>query len=100
MPHKQVAAGAHRPVAAVTLPSALPSTPPSPPPLDHRQLTAALNHVISTDLGLRGFMLTLAVEKARSVAELRSVAQRAVDQIRAYRGDAAAAAARRTLDGG
>ena len=66
---------------------------------DDGQLAAALIQLISTELGLRGFMLTIAVEKARSKAELRSVAQRTIDQIRTHRGDAAAAAALRTLDG-
>ena len=86
------------PVAAVSWPAAtdLPHSPASP---DHGQLAAALTQLISTELGLRGFMLTIAVEKARSNAELRSVAQRTIDQIRTHRGDAAATAALRTLDG-
>ena len=71
----------------------------SPTVLDHGQLAATLIQLISTELGLRGFMLTIAVEKTRSNAELRSVAQRAIDQIRTHRGDEAAAAAQRTLDG-
>ena len=86
------------PTAAVSWPAAtdLPHSPASP---DHGHLAAALTQLISTELGLRGFMLTIAVEKARSHAELRSVAQHTIDQIRALRGDAAATAALRTLDG-
>ena len=86
------------PIAAVSRPAAtdLPHSPVSP---DHGQLAAALIQLISSELGLRGFMLTIAVEKARSNAELRSVAQRTIDQIRTHRGDAAATAALRTLDG-
>ena len=84
--------------AAVRWPVAT-DLPHSPTALDHEQLAATLIQLISTELGLRGFMLTIAVEKARSNAELRSVAQRTIDQIRTHRGDAAAAAAQRTLDG-
>ena len=84
--------------AAVRWPLAT-GLPHSPTALDHEQLAATLIQLISTELGLRGFMLTIAVEKTRSNAELRSVAQRAIDQIRTHRGDAAAAAAQRTLDG-
>ena len=85
-------------LAAVCSPVAT-DLPHSPVSLDHRALAAALIQLISTELGLRGFMLTIAAEKARSNAELRSVAQRTIDQIRTHRGDAAAAAAQRTLDG-
>lgn len=67
--------------------------------LDYFQLNAALTKLISSQLGLRGFVLTLAVEKAATVEELRAVAQRTVEQIRERKGEAAAAAARRTLDG-
>ena len=91
VPPECVLAAASSPVAT--------DLPHSPASLDHGAFAAALIQLISTELGLRGFMLTIAVEKARSNAELRSVAQRTIDQIRAHRGDAAAAAAQRTLDG-
>jgi hypothetical protein len=68
-------------------------------PLDYAQFTAALTQLISKELGLRGFVLTLAVEKASTIEELRSVAQRTLTQIGERKGDAAAAAARRTLYG-
>ena len=68
-------------------------------PLDHREFTTALTQLISANLGLRGFTLTLAVDKASTIEELREVAQRAIEQIRERRGEAVAAEARRTLYG-
>jgi hypothetical protein len=68
-------------------------------PLDYPQFTAALTKLISANLGLRGFTLTLAVEKAGTIEELREVAHRALDQIRERKGEAAAAEARKTLYG-
>jgi hypothetical protein len=68
-------------------------------PLDYAQFTAALTQMISKELGLRGFVLTLAVEKAGTIEELRAVAQRTIAQIAERKGEAAAAAARRTLFG-
>lgn len=68
-------------------------------PLDYAQFTAALTKLISAHLGLRGFTLTLAVEKAGTIEELREVAHRALDQIRDRKGEAAAAEARKTLYG-
>ena len=73
--------------------------PLSEAPLDYGQFTAALTKLISANLGLRGFTLTLAVEKAGTIEELRDVAERAVDQIRDRKGEAVAAEARRTLYG-
>ena len=70
-----------------------------PVPLDYAQFTAELTRLISRELGLRGFVLTLAVEKAESADELQAVAQRALAQIRERKGDAVAAAARRVLYG-
>ncbi|MGH8796704.1 MAG: hypothetical protein ACREXI_06585 [Caldimonas sp.] len=68
-------------------------------PLDHGQFSAALTRLISSQLGLRGFVLTLAVEKAATTEELQAIAQRTLEQIRERKGEAAAAAARRTLYG-
>ena len=89
-------------------PSARPGTGPQAPtapaveaaPLDYAQFTAALTQMISKELGLRGFVLTLAVEKAGTIEELQAVAQRTLTQIAERKGEAAAAAARRTLYGG
>jgi hypothetical protein len=68
--------------------------------LDYSEFTAALTKLISTQLGLRGFTLTLAVDKASTIAELRDVAQRVIEQVRERKGDAAANEARKTLYGG
>jgi hypothetical protein len=88
-------------------PSAAPIDPPAPAepaapaaPLDHAQFTAALTQLISTELGLRGFVLTLAIEKAGTIEELRAVADRTVAQIAERKGESRATAARRTLYGG
>lgn len=75
-----------------------PAAPPAP--LDYGQFTAALTQMISSELGLRGFVLTLAVEKASTIEELRAVADRTLAQIAERRGEARAAAARRVLFGG
>ena len=68
-------------------------------PLDYATFTATLTQMISNELGLRGFVLTLAVEKASTIEELQAVAQRTINQIRDRNGDAAAATARRALYG-
>ena len=91
-------------------PSSRPAPLPAPPaaapaaaneaPLDYAQFTATLTQLISKELGLRGFVLTLAVEKAGTIEELQAVAQRTLAQIAERKGDAAAAAARRSLYGG
>jgi hypothetical protein len=74
--------------------------PPEGKALDYSQFTAALTKLISAQLGLRGFTLTLAVDKASTIEELRDVAQRVIEQIRERKGEAAAAEARKTLYGG
>ena len=68
--------------------------------LDYSAFTAALTKLISAHLGLRGFTLTLAVDKASTVEELRDVAQRVIEQVRERKGEAAAIEARKTLYGG
>ncbi len=68
--------------------------------LDYSEFTAALTKIISGQLGLRGFTLTLAVDKASTIEELRDVARRVIDQIRDRKGEAAAADARKALYGG
>lgn len=89
-------AAPHAPAA--TAPKAAPAAEPSAP-LDYGQFTAALTQLISSHLGLRGFVLTLAVEKAGTAEELQAVAHRTLDQIRERKGEVVAAAARRTLYG-
>lgn len=68
-------------------------------PLDYAQFTTALTQLISSELGLRGFTLTLAVDKANSIDELRAVADKALVQIRDRKGPAAADKASRALYG-
>jgi hypothetical protein len=90
-----------RAAAPAAAPTAAPAEPAAPgAPLDYAQFTAALTQMISTELGLRGFMLTLAVEKAGTIEELRAVADRTITQIAERKGEARAAVARRTLYGG
>ena len=69
-------------------------------PLDYAQFTAALTRLISKELGLRGFPLTLAVEKAGTIEDLQAVAKRTLEQIRDRKGEAAEVAARKSLYGG
>lgn len=87
-----------------TAPAASTSAPATaladPVPLDYAQFTQALTQMISKELGLRGFVLTLAVEKAGTIEELQAVAQRTLAQISERKGEAVANAARRVLYGG
>ena len=85
--------------AIVSRAGAAAAATPATAPLDYGQLTEALTQMISKELGLRGFVLTLAVEKASTIEELREVAQRTLAQIAERKGEAVAAAARRTLYG-
>lgn len=80
-------------------PATAPAAQAEAAPLDYPQFTAALTQLISKELGLRGFVLTLAVEKAATIEELQAVAQRTIAQIADRKGEAVAAAARRTLYG-
>ena len=89
-----------RPPPAAPVPHPVASAPAQlGTPLDYSAFTAALTQLISTHLGLRGFVLTLAVEKAATIEDLQAVAQRALEQIRDRRGEAVAVAARQTLYG-
>ncbi|MFM9916683.1 MAG: hypothetical protein ACKVOX_12800 [Rhizobacter sp.] len=63
-------------------------------------LTEKLTQMISGELGLRGFRLTLAVEKAADVSELEPVAERVLSEIAKRKGALAAENARRRLYGG
>ncbi|MEO6032550.1 MAG: hypothetical protein ABIP61_11720 [Burkholderiaceae bacterium] len=86
------------PTATLAAASALADSLPTA--FDSAQFTEALTRLISHELGLRGFVLTLAAQKADSVETLRGVAQRALEQIRERNGESAAEAARRTLHRG
>ena len=69
------------------------------PLCDYAHFTQTLTQLISKELGLRGFTLTLAVEKAGTIDALREVANKALDQIRDRKGLPAAELARRSLFG-
>ncbi len=56
--------------------------------------------MISRELGLRGFTLTLAVEKASSIEELRDVANRVIELIQERKDKPTADKAYRSLYGG
>ena len=71
----------------------------APTPLDAAQFVERLTQLISSELGLRGFVLALAVQRADSVEALHGIAQRALEQVRERKGEVAAAAARRKLFG-
>src|SRR5213595_2275198 len=72
---------------AARAPAAPPAAAAAPAePLDYAHFTETLTQLISKELGLRGFTLTLAVEKAGTIEELRDVATRAIEQIRERKG--------------
>ena len=68
-------------------------------PLNYAEFTAVLTQLISSELGLRGFPLTLAVDKASTTEELAVVATKVIDQIRNRKGLSAAASASQKLYG-
>jgi hypothetical protein len=68
-------------------------------PSDYAVFTQTLTQLISSELGLRGFTLTLAVEKAGTNEELRAVADRVIAQIAERKGADAADRAHRKLYG-
>lgn len=68
-------------------------------PSDYAVFTQTLTQLISSELGLRGFTLTLAVEKAGTNDELRAVADRVIAQIAERKGEDAADRAHRKLYG-
>lgn len=89
--------------AAVSRPAPLPvlddPVAVRPQALGYGPYTAKLTQLISSELGLRGFRLTLAVEKAADVKELEPVAERVLAEIARRKGAAAAESARRSLYG-
>lgn len=99
LPSKSSRPAAQAPAAA---PAAAPAEAAQAVPaaeLDYGRFTETLTQLISKELGLRGFTLTLAVEKAGTIEELMDVAKRTIDQIRDRKGLPAADAARRALYG-
>lgn len=93
------AAGSAQAATSAASPAPVDIPAGEPEPLDYAHFTETLTQLISKELGLRGFTLTLAVEKAGTIQELMDVARRALDQIRDRKGAPAAEAARRSLYG-
>jgi len=89
------------PAPAAPVPAAAPASESATAsePLDYAHFTQTLTQLISKELGLRGFTLTLAVEKAGTIQELMDVAHRTLEQVRERKGEAVAAAARRAILG-
>ena len=90
-----IAATPKAPVAATAAVATEPAAP-----LDYAQFTTTLTQLISSELGLRGFMLTLAVDKASTIEGLMDVADKVIEQIRDRKGPARADKASRALYGG
>lgn len=88
---------ASRPAAAAAAPSQQPDASKLLTPPSYAEFTARLTRLISSELGLRGFRLTLAVEKAADVQALEPVAERVISEITRRKGEAVARTARRTL---
>jgi hypothetical protein len=90
-------------VAPVPRPTSLPDRDPGTgehlPTQNYGQLTTKLTQLISSELGLRGFLLTLAVEKAADIKDLASVTERVLAEIAKRKGDRVAETARRSLFG-
>ena len=68
-------------------------------PSRYADLSRALTEMIASQLGFRGFVLTMAVEKAATFPELRAVAERVITAIGDRKGPVQARAAHRTLFG-
>jgi hypothetical protein len=92
-------ADSNRPTVPQALANATAAAPSAQSPLERARFTAVLTQMISANLGLRGFTLALAVDKASTAEELREVAQRMLEQVRERKGEAVAAEARRILYG-
>ena len=69
-------------------------------PVDYAQFPTTPTQLISSELGLRRFALTPAVDKAGSIAELMHVADKVIEQIRDRKGSARADKASSALYGG
>ncbi|MEO5881526.1 MAG: hypothetical protein ABIQ06_03850 [Caldimonas sp.] len=60
-------------------------------------LRGAIGQLISKELGMRGFALSMVLDESTTVEDLKDVAQRLIKQIGARKGPAAAAAAKTFL---
>ncbi len=68
--------------------------------IDFAALRGALGKLISKELGMRGIGMSMVLEEALTVDDLRDVARRTLKQISDRKGIAAAAEARKFLFGG
>ena len=96
-PSRPASPDSNRPTVPQSLLSA--AAPAPPMPSDLARFRAVLTQLISANLGLRGFTVTLAAERAGTAEELREVAQRVLEQIRERKGEAVVAESRRILYG-
>ena len=93
-------------------PVAAPALPPRPAPApaasetgvdidvsghDFKALRGAIGKLISKELGMRGFALSMVLDESMTIEDLKDVAQRVVKQIGDRKGPAAAAAATQFL---
>jgi len=67
--------------------------------LDFSRLRGALGRLISKELGMRGIGMSMILEEAMTVDDLRDIARRTLKQIGDRKGPAAAAEARKFLFG-
>ena len=95
-------------IAAVAAPAPPPPRPPAPAPeaefgetvdIDvsgqtYAALRAAIGQLISKELGMRGFALSMVLDESITVDDLKDVARRVLKQIGDRKGPAAAAAAK------
>ena len=92
------AQGANAALAAASpAQSPAPAAPQATPSFDH--LSRSLTSIISSELGLRGFTLTLAVERAADMPALVEVAGKVLAQVEKRRGALAAEKARLLIYG-
>lgn len=93
-----VAAPAEAPAPTETAPAALAPTPGPEGELSYGQLYEQLNAQIRKHLGLiKGYHFSLEIEKASSLADLREVAARLVDEVQRAKGEGAAQSAQMAL---
>ena len=64
---------------------------------NYAALRGAIGQLISKELGMRGFALSMVLDESLTVEDLKDVAQRVLKQIGDRKGPAAAAAAKRFL---
>ena len=64
---------------------------------DYAALRGAIGRLISKELGMRGFALSMVLDESMTVEDLKDVAQRVIKQIGDRKGATAAAAAKKFL---